>query len=181
MIKKILLTSVLGVFVAGCSTAPYKAPQSQIDTYFDNMKISPQGGEVEHKNHGRMKATENPYAADYDQCQVEAFKGRSFLFGTREVNNPKQLSQFSSDYLKELFKTYMAIKNSSGSGAHAGAMAASAVSTGTSMSNSNIKQYTRTIFDDKEVLSNLNGINELETNTLDCIKSKGWSYIEAKK
>ena len=181
MIKRIILISVLSSFMMGCSTAPYKAPQSQIDFYFDNMKFTPQGGEVEHKNYGKMKATENPYAKDYDQCQEESFKGKSFLFGTREVSNPKQLSQFSSDYLKEILTALLAYKNSAGSGAHAGAMAATAVSTGAAVPNTNYKQYSKSIFDDKQILSNQSGINELEKNTLECVKAKGWSYIEAKK
>ncbi|MEY4589559.1 MAG: hypothetical protein RL497_1635 [Pseudomonadota bacterium] len=181
MTKKIILTSVLSTFVFGCSTAPYKAPQSQIDSYFDSMKISPQGGEVEHKNHGKIKTTENPYAKDYDLCEEESFKGKYFLFGAREVSNSKQLSQFSSDYLKEMVKAFLAYKNTSGSGAHAGAMAATSVSAGAAVQNTNDKQYNKSIFDDKQLLLNLKGINELEERTLECVKAKGWSYIETKK
>jgi GTP:adenosylcobinamide-phosphate guanylyltransferase len=181
MRNKIVLTSALSVLIVGCSTTPYKAPQSQVDSYFDNITLSPQGGEVEHKNHGRMKATEKPYAKDYDECQGESFKGKSFLFGTREVSNPKHLTQFSNDYLQQIVTAMLAYKNSSGSGAHAGAMAATSVATGSSMPSTNYTQYSKTIFDDKEILSNLNGINDLEKATLECVKAKGWVYIETKK
>lgn len=181
MTKKILLTSVLSAVLFGCSTTPYVAPQAQIDAYFDNMKIAPQAGEVEHKDHGKMKATENPYAADYNQCQEEAFKGNSFLFGSREVTNPKQLSQASSDYMKEIFTAFLAYKNGSGSAAHAGATVATAVSSGTALPNANYKQPSKTIFEDKQILSNIKVISGLETKTLECAKAKGWSYVSAKK
>ena len=178
---KIALTFALSSLIVGCSTAPYIAPQSQIDSYFDNIKLLPQGGEVEHINYGRMKATQEPYTKDYDECQSVSFKGKSFLFGTREVSNPKHLAQFSNDYMVQIITAMIAYKKSSGSGAHAGAMAATSVSTGSTIQNTNYTQYSNTIFDDKSILSNLKGINELEEATLECVKAKGWVYIQTKK
>lgn len=181
MSKKLVGTSVFCALLFGCSTAPYQAPQAQIDTYFDNMKISPFVGEVEHKDHGKIKTTEQAYVVDYDQCQTENFQGKSFVFGAREVKDPKQLTQFSDDYLKEVLSALLAYRNSSGSGAFAGAMAATSVSTGTPMPSTNHTQYKKSIFDDKQVLSNIKGINDLEAKTLDCVKSKGWIFVADKK
>ena len=174
MKNKIGLTFAITTLIVGCSTAPYKAPQSQIDLYFDNIKLLPQGGEVEHINYGKMKASQDPYTKDYDECQNESFKGKSFLFGTREVSNPKHLAQFSNDFMLHIITAYT--KNS-GLGALAGSMAATSGST----PNTNHSKYRHTIFDDKSILSNLNGITKLEDATLECVKAKGWVYIQTKK
>lgn len=181
MSKKLVATSALCALMIGCATAPYQAPQAQIDAYFDNMKISPFVGEVEHTSHGKIKTTDKAYVTDYDQCQTQSFNGQSFLFGTREVKDPKQLTQFSDDYIKEVLAAIFAVRSGSGSGAHAGAMAATSVSTGTPMQHTNYNQYKKTIFDDKQVLSNIKGINDLEAKTLECVKAKGWVFVADKK
>jgi len=177
--KRILITASVITLLAGCKTTPYIAPQNNIDDYFNNIVIKPQSGEVNHPNHGEMLATSEPYALDYDQCQEKVFEGQSFMFGTLKVSDPKKLNQFSFDYLKATVATLFGNKKGS-SAAYAGASAAVSVSTGTTPTY-NYATTSKSLFRDKSLTDNLKDINKLSSQTLDCVRNKGWSYISKKK
>ena len=100
------------------------------------------------------------------------------MFGTLKVNDPKQLNQFSFDYMKETIAVLFGNKKSN-SAAYAGASAAIAVSSGTTPTY-NYKATSKSLFSDKSLTDNIQGISKLSSQTLDCVKNKGWSYISKK-
>jgi hypothetical protein len=177
MKKKILFISSF-VLLVGCKSTPYQASQPEINNYFENQTVKLQAGEVEHKDHGKILATSEPYTTEFNECQKESFSGQSFMFGSLNVSDPKKLEQFSFDYMKKLVDALFS--NDKKSSAHAGTMAALSVTSGvkpTYQSNYN----ARTIFDDKKLTSNIEAINVFSSKTLDCVKAKGWTYISKKK
>lgn len=156
MKSKLLLISTV-FLLSACKSTPneFKASQSDINEYFENQVLKPQNGNVEHSEYGRMAATMKPYTTDFNECQTEAFSGKSFMFAELEISDPKKLNQYSDDYLMHLV-SFIIPKNG--------------------RRNVTIKP----IFDDKSFKSTLDGIHVLTKKTLDCVKNKGWIYLTNK-
>ncbi|NLR14269.1 hypothetical protein [Pseudoalteromonas peptidolytica] len=133
-----------------------KASQSDINNYFEKQVLKPQSGHVEHSQYGKIAVTEEPYKTEYNECLKQSFSGESFMFGELEVSDPERLKQYSSDYLMHRL-AFIVLKNS--------------------RRDVSIKP----IFDDQSFKPILNGIQNLTSRTLDCVKSKGWVYLPNKK
>ncbi|RJE77049.1 hypothetical protein BGP78_02040 [Pseudoalteromonas sp. MSK9-3] len=153
--KKTLIILSAVAMVSACKTTPInQASDSEVQKYFQNLEIKPQNGSVKHIKFGQIKATEEPYATEYNECQNEAFAGKVFTFGTVEVTNPKKLSQYSDDSLIRDLKFILAKRK-----------------------DVSIKP----VFDDPRFKSNLEQIRELKRKTLECVKKAGWSYLSNKE
>lgn len=143
-------TALFLLTLNACSTTPQQASDQEIITYFKNLKVEAQMGEVEHKTFGRMKTTQPPYITDYNECQTTAFSGQSFMFGDLKVSDPKKLYQYSKEqFIYQMFTLWGSRKY----------------------------EKPDPIFNDQRFIQNHDRINVLNAKTLDCIKDKGWEYI----
>ena len=157
MKRKLLLLSSI-VLLSACKSTPYviKASQSDINKYFEKQEIKPQGGNVEHSKYGKMAATQEPYKSTYIECLNQSFSSVSFMFGQLNVSDPQKLKQYSNDHLMHQL--------------------------GFLISKNGRRDATiRPIFDDPSFKPTLEKIHSLTSNTLTCVKSKGWVYLTNKR
>ncbi|MPY24687.1 hypothetical protein FM037_12485 [Shewanella psychropiezotolerans] len=156
MKSKLLLSSL--ILLCACKPTPYvsKTSQSDINKYFEKQVIKPQGGEVEHIKYGKMAATQEPYATDYNECQNQSFLGKFFMFGELKISDPKKLYQYSMDSL--MYQLAFSFPE---------------------LGLSDIT--TNPIFEDKEFKRTLDEINLLTSKALICVENKGWIYLSQKK
>ncbi len=161
MKKAIILLSILALTACGLTSykaQSHKASQAQIDNYFDNIRIRANVGQVHNDKYGTFKASQDPFKTDYDACQSKQYEGKSFVFGTREISDPKKLNQFSHDYFVEYLRLVSSI----------GKPSARTIN-------------TKSIFYDERFSEIANNINKIDSKVLDCVKAKGWKYLSDKK
>lgn len=157
MNKRIILLSSV-ILLSACNSTPHKikASDSEVKSYFDNLVIKPQNGEVKHDKHGTIAATQTPYITDYNECLNHVFSGQSFMFGGIKINDPQKLEQYSDDYLMHKLAFIMP-------------------------KNGRRDATIRPVFDDESFKENLDKIRSLKSEVLACTKNKGWSYLPSKK
>lgn len=136
---------------------PDTSPEAnkEIELYFNSQEFWPQNGEVEHAKHGRMAATVEPYLSDYTICQREVFSGKSFVFGSLTISDPKKLRQFVNDFHINLLAHKLPDSDERRQDA--------------------IKQ----IFYHPSFFENYKKIGPLVPRTVDCVKEKGWTYLKS--
>jgi hypothetical protein len=159
MKKNRYLALIIAIGLSGCaslSSKPYIASQEDLDYYFANQKLKVNSGVVHHADLGEVPYSNENYVRDYDKCLNEAFSGKSFQFGNRSVSAPKVLKQMSNDntylFLQAYFKPQSNIFN----------------------------KPENKVFKDKTVLSTLKKVSPYLSETLDCVKYKGWSFPSKK-
>jgi hypothetical protein len=190
MKSKLLLISLL--MLSACiqrpvpSAEPFTATEADFDFYFSHQVINYLREEYSHEQYGVVSSNKEPFISDNNSCAQAAFSGKSFVFGTRTISDLDVLSQMNRDKTIYFFNIFMEFGRilTSGSGALAGSRSAVAISTG---NTSNIDQISenrvseQSIFEDQSVVTKIEQINELDEKRSECVKAKGWSYIEKKK
>jgi hypothetical protein len=83
-----------------------------------------------------------------------SFSGTSFTFGDLTISDSKKLVQYSNDHLMHQISFLLSKRKKIG---------------------------FKPIFEDSQFKPSLDRIHELNSTTLDCVKSKGWVYINKKK